>query len=96
MKNISEVDKNFSIKTNIEKDDICFYDVKEKPFEIYGVFYENGKFRRLPEEVAKTVNDGVYWLTQTQQEAESVSELTVPMLQYMQKCLSWGKCLIFL
>lgn len=62
MKNISEVDKNFSIKTNIEKDDICFYDVKEKPFEIHGVFYENGKFRRLPEEVAKIVNDGVYWL----------------------------------
>ncbi len=59
MKNISEVDKNFSIKTNIEKEDICFYDAKEKPFVIYGVFYENGKFRRLPEEVAKTVNEGV-------------------------------------
>ena len=59
MKNISEIDKNFSIETNIKKDDICFCDVKEKPFEIYGVFYENGKFRRMPEEVAKTVNDGV-------------------------------------
>ena len=62
MKNISEIDKNFSLKTNIEKEDISFYNVKEKPFEVYGVFYEKGKFRRLPEEVAKTVNDGVCWL----------------------------------
>lgn len=62
MKNISEIDKNFSIKTSIEKEDIRFYDVKEKPFKVHGVFYENGKFRRLPEEVAKNVNEGVYAL----------------------------------
>ena len=62
MKSISEIDKNFSIETSIKKDDICFLDAKEKPFEIYGIFYDNGKFRRLPEEVAKAVNDGVYAL----------------------------------
>lgn len=59
MKNISEIDKNFKVRTSIEKDDISFYDIKESPFKIYGVFYENGKFRRIPESVAKTVNDGV-------------------------------------
>lgn len=57
--NIATVDKNFKIKTNIQKDDIEFLDPKEKPFKIYGVFYENGRYRRLPEDVAKTVSAGV-------------------------------------
>ncbi len=56
---ISKIDKNFKIETNINKADIKFYDVKEAPFKIHGVFYENGKFRRMPEAVANTVNDGV-------------------------------------
>ena len=58
MKKISDIDKNFQIK-NIGKDDIEFFDIKETPFKIYGVFFENGKFRRMPEEVAKSVNVGV-------------------------------------
>lgn len=29
------------------------------PFQICGVFHENGKFRKMPENVAKTVSDGV-------------------------------------
>ena len=63
MQNISEIDKNFKVKTSIEKDDISFYDTKESPFKIYGVFYENGKFRRMPRDVAKSINNnGVYAL----------------------------------
>ncbi len=62
MSNISEIDKNFSIKTSINKDDIVFLNARSSPFRIYGVFHEDGKFRRLPEAVAKTVNEGVYAL----------------------------------
>ncbi|MBQ8689434.1 MAG: hypothetical protein IJ515_03625 [Clostridia bacterium] len=62
MRNISEIDKNFKIETNIDKADIKFYNARELPFRIYGVFYEDGKFRRLPEAVAKTVSEGVYSL----------------------------------
>ncbi len=62
MKTVADVDGNFKIRTEIQKDDIQFFDVKKEPFSIYGVFFENGKFRRMPEEVAKTVNDGVYFL----------------------------------
>lgn len=62
MSDITKIDKNFKIETKLNKADIKFYNVLEEPFKIYGVFYENGKFRRLPEEVAKTVNDGVYGL----------------------------------
>lgn len=59
---ISEIDKNFKVETKLNKSDIVFYDVKSEPFSLYGVFYENEKFRRLPEGVAKSVSDGVYWL----------------------------------
>ena len=57
--NIAEIDKNFAVQTEINKTDIHYYDVLEEPFRIYGVFYQDGKFRRLPEEVAKTVSDNV-------------------------------------
>ena len=56
---ISQIDTNFAVVTEINKPDICFHSVLEAPFRIYGVYYHEGKFRRLPEEVAKTVSDGV-------------------------------------
>lgn len=59
MKGISEVDINFKVETKIQKDDIKFYDIKSAPFRVYGVFHQDGKFRRLPEDVAKTVSRGV-------------------------------------
>ncbi len=62
MSDLSKIDKNFAIKTNIEKEDIKFHNADEKPFKIYGVFKENGKYRRMPENVAKKVSEGVYAL----------------------------------
>lgn len=62
MDNISLIDFNFKVNTELDVQGIKFYDIKQPPFKIYGVFYESGKFRRLPENVAKTVNDGVYSL----------------------------------
>ena len=62
MNDIASIDKNFKIETNINKNDIKFYDARVSPFKIYGIFYENGKFRRMPEEIAKTVSNGVYSL----------------------------------
>ena len=59
MKNISRIDSNFKVQTNINKDDIKFYYINQPPFEIHGVFYDNGKYRRMPERIAKTVNGGV-------------------------------------
>ena len=48
--------------TNIERPDIELYNIRENNFKIDGVFWENGYFRRIPEAVAKTVNDGVLFL----------------------------------
>lgn len=62
MSNIEKIDKNFGCGTKIEKDNIRFYDALCEPFKIYGIFYEGGKWRRVPEAVAKTVSEGVYAL----------------------------------
>ncbi len=62
MSNISEIDKNFKIETKIDKSDIEFFNIRQAPFKIYGVFYENDRFRRMPESVAKSVSEGVYYL----------------------------------
>ncbi|MBR0277976.1 MAG: hypothetical protein IJQ50_05915 [Clostridia bacterium] len=59
MKDIANIDSNFAVGKTIEKDDIVFYDAEEEPFKIYGIFRENGRFCRMPEAVAKTVNEGV-------------------------------------
>ncbi len=62
MSNISLIDSNFKVETDLDIKDIKFYDIKQAPFKIYGVFHESGKFRRIPEAVAKSVNDGVHAL----------------------------------
>ena len=59
---IAKIDKNFKIETKIDRPNIRFLSVLSAPFRIYGAFYEDGKFRRIPEAVAKIVNDGVYHL----------------------------------
>ena len=62
MKDVSLIDKNFKIETKIGKNDIRFYNVLCEPFRVYGVIYENGCFRRMPEKAAKTISEGVYAL----------------------------------
>ena len=62
MFDISKVDKNFRIKTRIDKKDIKYYKSDEAPFKVYGIFNENGKYRRMPENVAKNVSEGIYAL----------------------------------
>lgn len=62
MSDITKIDKNFKVNTNINKEDIKFYDARVSPFRVYGVFYDDGKFRRMPEKIAKTVSSGVHSL----------------------------------
>ena len=60
MTDIAELDRNFEIKTNIDKEDIRFYSADKLPFKVYGVYRENDRYCRLPEVVAKKVNSGVH------------------------------------
>ncbi len=59
---IARIDKNFQIKTTLDQQDLVFYDVCSEPFEVCGVQFENGCYRRLPEEVARCVSKNVYKL----------------------------------
>ena len=62
MSNISQIDRNFAVQTSLDIDHIRFYPVQEAPFSVFGLLFENGKYRRLPEQVAKSVSQGVYRL----------------------------------
>lgn len=59
---LETVDKNFRVETHIQKEDIRFYDVQSEPFRIYGVIWEKGMFRRMPEAAAQGISKGVYGL----------------------------------
>ena len=56
---ITKADKNFVAETKIKQDGLQFYDAECEPFKIYGIFREGDKFRRIPEKLAKDVNEGV-------------------------------------
>lgn len=60
MKSIAEIDRNLAVETSIEREGLHFYDAEQSPFRIYGIFKENGMFRRMSEVVAKSVSEGVY------------------------------------
>lgn len=62
MKTIAEIDTNFKVETKIEKEGIKFIDLNNPAIKLYGIFKENGKYRRMPEKVAKAVSEGVYRL----------------------------------
>ena len=59
MIDISKIDKNMTASKVIDKTGYDFYDIDEAPFRIYGVYRDGEKYRRLPPEVAETVNEGV-------------------------------------
>ena len=64
---IEDVDKNLKLPTKLDKDDIVFYDVRQKPFEIYGLYSPEtkGSFLRMPEEVPEKVNENLTLLNKS-------------------------------
>ncbi len=62
MSEIAKVDSNFTVEKKLHKKDIRFYRIDEAPIAIHGIFKENGKYRRMPAEVARKVSEGVYAL----------------------------------
>ena len=60
-KNIEEIDKNLAVSSQAKDIDAKYFDVREEPFSVYGLYdYKNqSEFKRLPEEIAKNTNDGV-------------------------------------
>lgn len=52
-------DKIYGTFGSMDKNLFEFHNAQKPPFKIYGVTKENGRFRRLPESVAKQVNECV-------------------------------------
>ena len=57
--NVAQIDRNFAVQTSLDIEGIKFYNIEEEPFSVYGVFLEDGCYRRLPDAVAQTVSEGV-------------------------------------
>ena len=49
VRDISEIDKNLAVETSINREGLRFYDAEWEPFKIYGIYKEDGMFRRMPE-----------------------------------------------
>lgn len=58
MRLISEIDPNFSV-LRPKQEEFTFYNVRELPFSVSGIYWEDGKYRRIPEKVAAEINPGV-------------------------------------
>ena len=58
---IEHLDPNMIVEPKIKEPDVCFYDVRNDPFEVYGFYNyrEEPDFKRLPDDLAKSVNKGV-------------------------------------
>lgn len=60
MRSIADLDKNFTVNTDLGKDDIEWYDVTAEPFELYGTEKKADKpFSRLPKDVARAASKSV-------------------------------------
>ena len=49
MAKIDTIDRNFQIKTNIDKADVVYHSIATSPFSVHGVFYADGKYRAVKE-----------------------------------------------
>lgn len=64
-KDISEIDHNLKLNTSLNEEDIIFYNVKNSPFDLYGLIYDNNnsRFRRMNSAVANSIDpNGIGYL----------------------------------
>ncbi len=61
MADVSTYDSRLRVEA-ISRDGITFRDVREMPFAVSGVFYEEDRFRRIPRAVAEQVSEAVAFL----------------------------------
>ncbi|MBR7133492.1 MAG: SGNH/GDSL hydrolase family protein [Clostridia bacterium] len=65
MPRLEDLDKNLKVENSLPDELLELFDFhscEEKPFSIHGVFKENGRFVRMPSEIAANVSGGVSWL----------------------------------
>ncbi len=60
---ISKIDKNFKVETQIEREGLRFYNIEQEPFRIFGVWHDGELYRRVPRDVAEATSPGVAGLS---------------------------------
>jgi len=55
---ISKIDKNLALNTEIDKEDIVWYESDNAPFKVYGAFSTN-PYKRMPTDIALKTSEGV-------------------------------------
>ena len=55
---IEDIDKNLVVETTITEPDLVWFDVREAPFQLYGVMYDEaqGCFVRIPQAIAEGIS----------------------------------------
>ena len=58
---IGEIDRNLAVETRLDIKGLRYRNALEEPFDIYGLYQprETGVYRRMPEETAEQVSQGV-------------------------------------
>ncbi len=59
------VDTNMIFANRLNVDGLVYRDIKEAPFRLYGLFFENGEYFRLHEKAARDTSDNVYDMYKT-------------------------------
>ena len=78
--NIAEIDTNLAVAEKLNTPDLVLYDVRKAPFQIYGLYEPQTEpvFKRMPSDVAETVNEGVKICTCTPREGACAFRPTPP------------------
>ena len=60
---IAKIDANF-IKPRITEEDVLWLNAIDNCFSLHGVYFDKDEkiYRRMPNDVAKELNEGVKWL----------------------------------
>ncbi len=58
---LAKIDPNFSLDSSLERDDIVWFNIRNAPFEFYGLYEpkNEGAFIRMPRDIAEVVSPGV-------------------------------------
>ncbi len=64
MSRLEKIDSNFRTEAALSREDVCRYDIRKAPFQIYGLIPPEGDegYKRMPTAVAGTVSEGVGFL----------------------------------
>ena len=62
MTTVEQIDSNFVVETKIDRPNLRFLPIDQPPFSVHGSYFDDGKYRRLPQSVAAATNEGVLFL----------------------------------